>query len=208
MQQFSQNLMALFNDRDDKTVASWCKSYYPIIEEKVKKITGGSPDDTDLVGEIMFRFLERKARFETIKSLNKYLGEVITGVCTDGKRRNKTRRLNESRLEEHILNQHEQSIENRKKRMVCEYLIRVAVEMLPAKIRQVFLLSHVYEMSNREIAAKLNLSIRTVEYHRSEAYKRLRLEIDTKQIDPREMLLPVILLPLLMSYLFIEKLLS
>jgi RNA polymerase sigma-70 factor (ECF subfamily) len=208
MQQFSQNSMALFNDRDDKTVVSWCKSYYPIIEEKVNSITGGSPDDPDLVGEIIFRFLNRQVSFETIKSLNKYLDDVITGVCADEKRRKKTRRSNESRLEEHILNQHEKNIENQKKRLICEYLIRVAVEMLPAKIRQVFLLSHVYEMSNREIAAKLNLSIRTVEYHRSEAYKRLRLEIDLRQIDPREMLLPVILLPLLIAYLFIEKLLS
>src|ERR1700722_12249149 len=208
MQQFSQNSMALFNDRDNKAVASWCKSYYPIIEGKVKKITGGSPDDPDLVGEIMFRFLERQIRFETIKSLNKYLDDVITGVCADEKRRKKTRVASESRVQEHIVSLHAQNMENENKRLVWEYLMKLAVEMLPSKIRQVFLLSYVYEMTNREIAAKLILSTRTVEYHRSEAYKRLRLEIDLRQIDPREMFLPVILIPLLMAYLFIEKLLS
>jgi RNA polymerase sigma-70 factor, ECF subfamily len=208
MLQFSQNLLAGFNERNEKAVRLMCEFYYPVIEEKVKKFTGGSPDDIDLVKEIICRFLERRVPYQTIKRLEKYLNKVITGTCIDDKRRKKTRTKNESRVEEHIVNLHVQSEENERKRLFCEYLIKLAVELLPPKTKLVFLMSHVDQMSIREIAARLNMSKRTVEDHRSEAYKRLRLEINVRKGGSREMLLPVILLPLLIAYLFIQKLLS
>jgi RNA polymerase sigma factor (sigma-70 family) len=208
MLQFSQNLLAGFNERNEKAVRLMCEFYYPVIEEKVKKFTGGSPDDIDLVKEIICRFLERRVHYKSIKRLEKYLNKVITGTCEDDKRKKKTRKKNESGIQEHITRLHEQSIENERKRLICEYLIKLAVELLPSKTKLVFLMSHVDQMSIREIAVKLNLSPRTVEYHRNEAYKRLRLEINVKQGGSREMLLPVILFPLLIAYLFIQKLLS
>jgi RNA polymerase sigma-70 factor, ECF subfamily len=206
MQHFSQNLIAGFNDRNEKAVASMCMSYYPVIEYKVKKFTGGSPDDADLIREVITRFLEGRAEYYTIKNLEKYLNDVIKGVCEDERRKKETRKLNGHRVRELLIGVNEQNMENAKKRRICDYLARLAVENLPSRSRQVFLMSYIDEMTSREIAADLNLSPRTVEFHKNDAYKRLRLEIYKREGDLGGMLMFLISFPLWIAYLFIQKL--
>ncbi|MFN8355310.1 MAG: RNA polymerase sigma-70 factor [Spirosomataceae bacterium] len=59
--------------------------------------------------------------------------------------------------------------------------IRLALEQsvsqLPAKTRQIFVMSRMDELSHREIAAQLDLSEKTVEYHIAQALKYLRLSL-------------------------------
>lgn len=55
-----------------------------------------------------------------------------------------------------------------------EFLIHKEVDKLPPKCRAVFILSRFEEVPNAEIARKLNISIRTVEKHLSDALKQLR----------------------------------
>jgi RNA polymerase sigma-70 factor (ECF subfamily) len=56
-----------------------------------------------------------------------------------------------------------------------------AVDDLPEKCREVFLMSRNFGMSYREIATQLNISIKTVENHISEALKKLRKKINPGQ---------------------------
>lgn len=53
-----------------------------------------------------------------------------------------------------------------------------AITALPEKCREVFLLSKVEGLKNREIAEKLNISEKTVERHMSIALSRLRHDLD------------------------------
>lgn len=52
-----------------------------------------------------------------------------------------------------------------------------AVDQLPQTAQQVFFLSRYQYLSNREIAQRLNLSPKTVEYHLSRALRLLRLQL-------------------------------
>lgn len=56
--------------------------------------------------------------------------------------------------------------------------INEAVDDLPEKCREVFMMSRNFGMSYKEIAAQLNISIKTVENHISEALKKLRVKIN------------------------------
>jgi len=58
-------------------------------------------------------------------------------------------------------------------------LIYQAIEDLPERCKEVFMMSRNYEMSYKEIAQQLNISERTVENHIAEALKRLRAKINT-----------------------------
>ena len=58
-----------------------------------------------------------------------------------------------------------------------ENVIFLAIGKLPEKCRQIYLLSRQEEISNREIAQKLNISIRTVETQISKALKILRTRL-------------------------------
>ncbi|MDR0757302.1 MAG: RNA polymerase sigma-70 factor [Tannerella sp.] len=58
-----------------------------------------------------------------------------------------------------------------------EQIIRDAVDSLPEQTRKIIAMSRFDELSNREIAEKLNLSVKSVEYHITQALKRLRHEL-------------------------------
>lgn len=53
-------------------------------------------------------------------------------------------------------------------------LIAVAVDRMPEQRRRVFSLSRYEELSNKEIAERLNLSVKTVERHMTAALSQLR----------------------------------
>jgi RNA polymerase sigma-70 factor (ECF subfamily) len=55
---------------------------------------------------------------------------------------------------------------------------RAAVDTLPARTREVFILHRVKELSYADIARKLGISIRTVEWHMAQAIMRLGKELD------------------------------
>lgn len=57
-------------------------------------------------------------------------------------------------------------------------LLEKSLSRLPEKCRDVFFLSRFEQLSNVEIAARLDLSTRTVEWHISNALKHLRHSID------------------------------
>lgn len=56
-----------------------------------------------------------------------------------------------------------------------QHLIQKAISELPANSRQVFVLSRMNNMSNKEIASRLNISVKTVEFHITRSLKQLKL---------------------------------
>lgn len=62
-----------------------------------------------------------------------------------------------------------------------QLLINEAIDHLPEKCKEVFMMSRNFEMSYKEIAEQLNISVRTVENHIAEALKRLRAKINPGQ---------------------------
>lgn len=54
------------------------------------------------------------------------------------------------------------------------------VETLPAQVKKVFLLSRSYGLKNKEVAAQLNLSLKTVEKHLSKALLELRIHLNNR----------------------------
>jgi RNA polymerase sigma-70 factor (ECF subfamily) len=56
--------------------------------------------------------------------------------------------------------------------------IRNAIDELPDKCRQVFIMSYLHDMKNKEIADVLDISVKTVEVHIYKALKFLRGRLD------------------------------
>ena len=56
-----------------------------------------------------------------------------------------------------------------------ESILNEAIEKLPTKTREVFVLSRIEHLSHKEIAEKLNISTKGVEYHMSQSLKLLRV---------------------------------
>ncbi|MGL1888840.1 MAG: RNA polymerase sigma-70 factor [Reichenbachiella sp.] len=56
--------------------------------------------------------------------------------------------------------------------------IALALGLLPMKTKAVFLMSREEEMSNQDIAQRLEISLKTVEYHMGKALKSLKFSLD------------------------------
>ena len=57
-------------------------------------------------------------------------------------------------------------------------LVNDAIRSLPEKTREIFLLSRMESLTNREISERLDISIKTVEFHVSKALKVLRIALN------------------------------
>ncbi len=64
-------------------------------------------------------------------------------------------------------------------------LLSAAVAALPDKCRQVFTLRRVYELSHGQIAARLNISTKTVEQHMMKALRRCAQALSGERMAPQ-----------------------
>ena len=180
---FSQNIVAGFNDRKDNVRGRVCKSYYPVIFNKVLQTTGGSPEAKDLVQDIFAKILGHKGRFETIKNIENFIEKVTGTTCHDAIRRGKTRRDKSGEIGKYYQDLADYNNDSAKNRAVFQSLMYMANERLPQKCRRIFLLYYLDNLTNREIAKLVGIAEKTVENHKNFALKKLRIEFKERNGD-------------------------
>lgn len=110
----------------------------------------------DLVIRSLSAYLGTAVKFAVFKAMarKKRREEILAGHATHGETHNET----EQQLDARFLEEYVQGI----------------VEQLPEKARLVFTYSRQEDLSVREIAGKMNLSPKSVEYHMTKALKAIR----------------------------------
>jgi RNA polymerase sigma-70 factor (ECF subfamily) len=125
----------------------------------------------DAIQEVFIDLWERKEQLE-ISNLKGFLFQSVRNKIANQIRRTKFTEGHLSIISEASLS--DNSTENTIDFQETELTIHSAIERLPHRCREVFYLSRFERLNNQQIAAKLNLSIRTVETHISNALKNLR----------------------------------
>ena len=124
----------------------------------------------DIVHEVMMSIWRRKADLD-IDSLQAYLATAVKFAVFKAIARDKKRRI---LLSGQTVDEHFSDIEEKlDARMLQEYFNGV-IESLPEKARLVFKYSRTDELSIAEIAAKMDLSPKAVEYHMTKALRALK----------------------------------
>lgn len=132
-------------------------------------------NDTDIVEDIVMEcYIKLWIRLKEnthINDVKNYLFITVRNACYDTNRKNNramdfidTQQIEEDAI---MLEVDEERID----RNACLWQI---IDSLPQKCRKIFLMSKQEELSYNEIAARLGLSIKTVEAQISKAYKILR----------------------------------
>ena len=127
----------------------------------------------DLAQDLFFSLWTKRASLTVSGSLKAYLRKAIVNRCIDELRREKRRGGTsdeqlpyqaaaqtgaDALLEVSELQQH----------------INHAIDQLPERCRAVFALSRFHNLSNKEVAAKLDISVKTVENQMTKALRLLR----------------------------------
>lgn len=130
----------------------------------------GIEDPDDLVQEVFTRLAAGRP-FGELRDPQRYLKRILRNFLIDRNRKNRTAPgfISMEGVEPSVPPDQAHAIEV--KQMREQY--RFAVDALPPRTREVFLLHRVEELSVKVIAERLGISTRTVEWHIGEAILRI-----------------------------------
>lgn len=127
----------------------------------------------DLVQDLFFRLWLDRAKLAITTSLKAYLFASVRNRClNEVKSAGRVRVLNEE-ADEHAMDE-ERSEDEHTERIAR---VQAAIELLPEERRKVFKLSRYEGLKYHEIAARLGISVKTVENQMGKALKSLREEL-------------------------------
>lgn len=132
----------------------------------------------DIIQEIFISLWE-KAKTTNITNIEGYLFKAIKySIATHIRNLKFTSTHNEALQNIAVSNTSEKDLEYQE----FEKQVFYEIEKLTPKCKKVFILSRFEQLSNSEISKKLNISIRTVEKHISDALKELKSSLKTHHI--------------------------
>jgi len=130
-------------------------------------------DARDILHDIFVKLWENREELHITSNLQSYLFTVIRHRIIDKIRKNITRE-EYAAVRQSLNAVYQDSIEKGLEARELQQTIEKSLDQLPPRVKEIYKLSREQELSNREIAEKLNLSEQTVKNQLSAALKHLR----------------------------------
>lgn len=147
-------------------------TYYSKLVRFAKEFVQHEEDAENITQDVFTDLWEKRDFISHIENMNAYLFRLVRNRCLDYLRH----KLSEQRYMESLqLSCEEEAVEDHD----TEILIRAAINSLPKRCRDIFLLSRVEGLKYREISEHLGISVNTVECQMGIALKKLRMKLDT-----------------------------
>ena len=157
---------------NENAYAKLFQEYYRPLAVFANKYLNDLDSSRELVQDLFVSLYESRKSVIITTSLKSYLYQAVRNRCLNHLKRRDVRRVYQkhSSLEQDAT----ESLDERISANELEYEIFRIIYHLTPKCREVFIMSRVKGLKNQEIAGTLNISIRTVETHISNALKTLR----------------------------------
>jgi len=151
------------------------REYYSTLHRVVYRILRNSDSSEDVVQDMFVKLWNKRGSISINGSMKAYLCQSALNAAYDHLRKYKRelKKEDSSAIPERGGNQTEEYIAGKE----AEDRIAEALEKLPPACRNVFLLSREEELSYKEIADALGISVKTVENQMGKALKILREEL-------------------------------
>lgn len=147
-------------------------TYYSKLVRFAKEFVEHEEDAENITQDVFTDLWEKRDFITHIENMNAYLFRLVRNRCLDYLRH----KVFEQRYMESLqLSCEEEAVEDHD----TEILIRAAINSLPQRCRDIFLLSRVEGLKYREISEHLGISVNTVECQMGIALKKLRMKLDT-----------------------------
>lgn len=147
--------------------------YSPLCEYASQYISDTEAEE--LVQDIMVHLWEDREIIHVEKSLKSYLFSSVKNRCLNSIRNERTK----DRIHNFLYERMKETLEEPDYYLANELAVNIdkAIEELPEKFRETFILSRFSSMTNTEIAEQLGVSVKTVEYRISQSLKILRVKL-------------------------------
>jgi RNA polymerase sigma-70 factor (ECF subfamily) len=195
----NDRLHQLLQDDEQAFMESLFKSFFPLVCKTIYRLVLDTATAEDLAQEVFIRIWNRRSALQNVY-FKAYLHRAAINMALDHldkhKRQGKHLSLEENGLQ---LPASAGAAESHHHLKQTSAHIQQAIDRLPDKCREIFILSRFEEMTYRQIAATLNISVKTVENQMITALKKLRVSLQ----DYLQVILLIVcssLFPLLLQF--------
>ncbi|WP_294549776.1 RNA polymerase sigma-70 factor [uncultured Bacteroides sp.] len=148
-------------------------TYYSKLVRFAKEFVIQEEDAENITQDVFTILWEKRDFIAHIDNMNAYLFRLVRNRCLDYLRH----KVFEQKYVESVQTSYEVDVAEDND---TEILIRAAINSLPKRCRDIFLLSRVEGLKYKEISEQLGISVNTVECQMGIALKKLRVKLDTR----------------------------
>ena len=161
--------------RDESTFEQVFKSYFKSLHAYAFTIIKDETEAEEIVQQVFFRLWERADRFSFQGPLGAYLYRAVHNESLNHIKHEKVKAGYRLHVVKTMKDQSDEIMPSRNKEL--EHKIGQALNELPEQCRTIFQLSRFEDLKYREIAEKLDISVKTVENQMCKALRILRLKL-------------------------------
>ena len=148
-------------------------TYYSKLVRFAKEFVILEEDAENITQDVFTILWEKRDFIGHIDNMNAYLFRLVRNKCLDYLKH----KVFEQKYVESVQTSYEADVAEDND---TEILIRAAINSLPKRCRDIFLLSRVEGLKYREISEQLGISVNTVECQMGIAPKKLRMKLDVR----------------------------
>ncbi len=173
-----EQLALLLTQRDEAAFEQVFKTHYKNLHGYACAMLKDEDEAEEVVQQVFFKLWERSHNLTFSGSVAAYLYRAVHNESLNWLKHQKRKAGHQLHIAYSMKNKSEQ-VHGKLQQKELEHKFREALSELPEQCRTVFQLSRFEDMKYREIAEKLEISVKTVENHMGKALRLLR----TKLVD-------------------------
>lgn len=166
---FAANLEDKFN--------KFFEQYHLRLSLYAYRMVGSLEEAEDIVQTLFLNLLERAGELPPIESLKPYLFRAVHNASLNHLKKSKAKTFSQLILDPQLLIDEQEDYLRRRVEDELLWELLGAVEKLPPKAKEIFKMSYLEKMREREIAERLNISIHTVKSQKQRAKEILKGEL-------------------------------
>lgn len=169
-----QQWLEALREGGESALRSIFDRHYPLLLGDIYRLIPDEDTCKDLAQEVFVELWRKRAELDIHTSLRAYLRRAALNRALNYIKMNKRIVLEEPDDKHQTADDTPHQINIKSRQENLEEALHVAIEQLPEKCRLVFKLSRFDQMSHREIAEQLGISVKTIENQITKAMRLLR----------------------------------
>jgi RNA polymerase sigma-70 factor (ECF subfamily) len=171
----AEDILGRLKQDDRSALKDLFEQHYPMVCQSIRRFVHDHATCEDLAQEVFLRFWQKRQKIQIDSSLPAYLRRMAINEALAYLRRHK--KYQEEELVPGLEPDTDPGAEQQYLHGELKDSISEAINALPPRCKTVFQLSRYEELSYKEIASKMDISVKTVENQMGKALKILRVQL-------------------------------